>query len=71
MDEQQVATLMEGVTDARDAAIVGLLLHSAFLSELCSLDRDSIRVEKLDGDKVIGIGRVISKGKRSATFWLI
>jgi site-specific recombinase XerD len=69
LDEQQVAILTAGVTDARDAAIIGLLLHSGLrLSELCSLDRDSIRVDKLDGNKVIGVGRVIGKGQKERDF---
>jgi site-specific recombinase XerD len=69
LDEQQVATLTTGVTDARDIAILSLLLHSGLrLSELCSLDRDSIRVEKLEGNRVIGVGRVIGKGQREREF---
>lgn len=69
LDEQQVATLMAGVADARDAAIIGLLLHSGLrLTELCSLDRDSIKVEKLGGNKNIGVGRVIGKGQKERDF---
>jgi site-specific recombinase XerD len=49
LTEEQIAALKQGVTDSRDAAIIALLLHSGLrLSELCSLDRDSIKVEQLD-----------------------
>jgi integrase/recombinase XerD len=60
------------VTDARDSAIIGLLLHSGLrLSELCSLDRESIKVEKVEGgsgNKVIGVGRVLGKGRKERDF---
>jgi site-specific recombinase XerD len=71
LDEQQIAVLKEGVTDPRDAAIIALLLHSGLrLSELCSLNRDSIKVEQLDlhSGKVVGIGQVVGKGRKEREF---
>ena len=72
LSEVQLAILAEGITDARDAAIIGLLLHSGLrLSELCSLDRDSIKVGPIggrDSSKVIGIGRVVGKGLKEREF---
>jgi site-specific recombinase XerD len=72
LNEKQVAVLTEGITNTRDAAIVGLFLHSGLrLSELCSLDRDSIKVSKIgsnDGNKVLGIGRIVGKGQREREF---
>ena len=72
LSEEQLAVLTEGITDARDAAIIGLLLHSGLrLSELCSLDRDSIKVGPItanDKTKVIGIGRVVGKGQKEREF---
>ena len=72
LSEKQVALLTEGITNTRDAAVVWLFLHSGLrLSELCSLDRDSIKVGKIgshDGNKVIGIGRIVGKGQREREF---
>lgn len=71
LNEEQIVALKDGVTDPRDAAIIALLLHSGLrLSELCSLDRDSINVEKLDarGGRVVGVGRVIGKGQKEREF---
>lgn len=72
LTEQQLAVLTEGIEDARDAAIIGLLVHSGLrLSELCALDRDSIKVERVDAGsagKVVGIGRVVGKGNKEREF---
>ena len=70
LNENQIATLVEGIDDARDAAIIGVLLHSGLrLSELCSLNRDSIRVEHLgSANKVVGVGRVLGKGQKERDF---
>jgi len=72
LTDEQLAVLAEGVTDPRDAAIIGLLLSSGLrLSELCSLDRDSIQVGPIiahNAGKVIGIGRVVGKGNVEREF---
>lgn len=72
LSDEHIATLITGVTDSRDVAIIGLFLQSGLrLSELCSLNRDSIRVEKLDRGakgRVIGVGRVIGKGQKEREF---
>jgi site-specific recombinase XerD len=72
LDEKEVAILTEGIDNARDAAVIGLLLHSGLrLSELCSLNRDCIRVEHLDASadgKVVGVGRVRGKGRKERDF---
>ena len=72
LSEKQLVELTKGITDARDAAIIGLLLHSGLrLSELCSLDRDSIKMGPIsshDKSKIIGIGRVVGKGKTEREF---
>jgi site-specific recombinase XerD len=72
LSEEQLAVLTEGISDPRDAAIIGLLLHSGLrLSELCSLDRDSIKVGPIsahDSTKDIGIGRVVGKGQKEREF---
>jgi site-specific recombinase XerD len=72
LDEKQVAVLAEGIDSARDAAIIGLLLHSGLrVSELCSLNRNSIAIEHLDanlGGKVVGVGRVLGKGRKEREF---
>jgi site-specific recombinase XerD len=70
--EKQAAILSEGISNARDAAIIGLLLHSGLrLSELHSLNRDSIKVESTanhSGRGVIGVGRVVGKGQKEREF---
>jgi integrase/recombinase XerC len=65
-----VQTLLEGVENARDKAILALLVSSGLrLSELCSLDRESIEVQQLDSaGKVIGVGRTIGKGEKEREF---
>jgi len=46
LEDDQVDVLTQGITDTRDAAIIGLLLNAGLrLSELCSLD--PIRTEAL------------------------
>jgi len=72
LNENQISALMEGIDDPRDVAIIAVLLHSGLrLNELCSLNRDSIRVEHLGGalsSKVIGVGRVLGKGSKEREF---
>ena len=41
------------------------------MSELCSLNRNSIAIEHLDanlGGKVVGVGRVLGKGRKEREF---
>jgi site-specific recombinase XerD len=69
LTDEQVTVLMDGVDSARDKAIFGLLLGSGLrLSELCSLDRDSIDVEHMPGSGVVGVGRVTGKGNKEREF---
>jgi integrase/recombinase XerD len=72
LSEEQVETLTHGIDNARDRAIIGLLLNSGLrVSELCSLDRDSVRVEHLSPEpngKVVGVGRVMGKGDKEREF---
>lgn len=72
LDEKQLAVLAKGIDNVRDAAIIGLLLHSGLrLSELCSLNRNSIAIEHLDANpagKIVGVGRVLGKGRKEREF---
>ena len=72
LEETQVEKLTHGNDNLRNAAIIGLFLHSGLrLSELCSLERDSIRVEHFGSratSKVVGVGRVIGKGGKEREF---
>lgn len=72
LSEPELAILTEGVANPRDAAIIALLLHSGLrVSELCSLNRDSIRIHKLNAEpteKVIGVGRIVGKGRKEREF---
>ncbi len=66
LSDEQVAVLMDGVDNARDKAIFGLLLGTGLrISEICSLNRDSIEVEHLPGGGVVGVGRVTGKGGKT------
>lgn len=72
LTEEEVSTLRDGIANSRDQAILGLLLYSGLrLSELCSLNLDSIRVEYLAAgptQQVVGVGRVIGKGSKEREF---
>jgi site-specific recombinase XerD len=69
LTDAQVEVLMDGVDNARDKALFGLLLGSGLrLSEFCSLDRDAIEVEHLPGGGVVGVGRVMGKGNKEREF---
>lgn len=72
LTEEQLEILINGIGNPRDQAIIALLLHSGLrVAELCSLDRDSIRVEILSpapGGKVVGVGRILGKGSKEREF---
>jgi integrase/recombinase XerD len=72
LSEPEIATLTDGVVNLRDAAIIALLLHSGLrVSELCSLNRDSISIHKLTSDpneRIVGVGRIVGKGRKEREF---
>jgi integrase/recombinase XerD len=72
LSEPEISTLMEGVVSPRDAAMIAVLLHSGLrVSELCSLDRDSISIHKLNSepsDQIVGVGRIVGKGRKEREF---
>jgi len=73
VDEQTLASLVEGITDSRDRAIVLLFLYSGLrLSELQHLNKDTITLKRRtlpDGTfDYIGIGEVVGKGGKRRTF---
>ena len=72
LDDAAIEKMRSGLKTPRDRAIFALLLNSGLrVSELCSLDRDSIRVEHPasgEGGRVIGVGRVVGKGNREREF---
>lgn len=72
LSEPEISTLTEGVGNPRDAAIIALLLHSGLrVSELCSLDRDSISIHKLNpepAEQIVGVGRIVGKGRKEREF---
>jgi len=72
-DEQVLDALVAGISNARDRAIVMLFRSSGLrLSELTSLNRDSIGVENtilpFGGYRVLGVGRVTGKGNKEREF---
>jgi site-specific recombinase XerD len=73
IDDSVLATLIEGITDVRDKAVVLLFLYSGLrLSELGQLDKTtiSLRRQKLsDGSsQYFGAGEVIGKGNKKRSF---
>jgi site-specific recombinase XerC len=71
-DSRTLDTLISGITNTRDRAIVMLFRSSGLrLSELVSLDRESIRMEETVlpvGKRVLGVGRVTGKGGNERDF---
>jgi site-specific recombinase XerD len=70
VDDSSAELLLEGVTDPRDRAIVATLFSTGLrISELVSLDIDSISIEEEPGAKHrLGVGRVIGKGNKERIF---
>jgi site-specific recombinase XerD len=73
VDDSVLATLVEGITDKRDKAIVLLFVYSGLrLSELRQLDKDTIvprRRKSPDGTvQYFGTGEVMGKGRRRRQF---
>ncbi len=73
IDDNILATLVDGITDARDRAIVLLFIYTGLrLSELRQLDKDTItgRKRKLpDGTfEYFGTGEVVGKGRKRRLF---
>jgi integrase/recombinase XerC len=71
--EQVLDAMVAQITDARDRAILMLFRSSGLrLSELASLDRDTIQIEDMtlpfDGHRVLGVGRVNGKGGKEREF---
>jgi site-specific recombinase XerD len=72
-DDTTLATLVDGIADERDRAIVLLLLYSGLrLSELRQLDKTSITVRRRqmpDGSaQYFGSGEVVGKGRKRRSF---
>lgn len=67
-----IDALLEVIDNTRDRAIVRLFVSTGLrLSELASLNRDSIRVEQLEqaaGIRILGVGTVIGKGGKEREF---
>jgi site-specific recombinase XerD len=73
VEDNVLATLVDGITDVRDRAIVLLFVYSGLrLSELCQLNKDTIvprRRTAPDGTvQFFGQGEVIGKGRRRRQF---
>jgi site-specific recombinase XerC len=72
VSDEILDALLAGISSARDRAIILTFVSSGLrLSELVSLDKDSLRVESLpQGQKVrvLGVGRVIGKGNKEREF---
>lgn len=73
VEDNALATLVGGITDVRDKAIVLLFVYSGLrLAELCQLNKDTIvsRKRKMrDGqDRYFGTGEVVGKGRKRRRF---
>jgi site-specific recombinase XerD len=73
VDDDVLASLVDGITDIRDKAIVLLFIYSGLrLSELRMLDKDTMtyprRVLPTGKTEVYGIGEVVGKGGKRRTF---
>ena len=73
VEDNTLATLVAGITDIRDRAIVLLFLYSGLrLSELCQLNKDTIASRKRkapDGTvSYLGTGEVMGKGRKRRRF---
>jgi site-specific recombinase XerD len=73
VEDNVLATLIDGITDIRDKAIVLLFVYSGLrLSELCQLNKDTIvprRRKAPDGTvQFFGVGEVLGKGRKRRQF---
>ena len=73
VDDNVLASLLDGITDLRDRALVLLFVYSGLrLSEMRSLDRTTIEVKREllpDGSyKYLGVGKVTGKGDKQREF---
>jgi site-specific recombinase XerD len=73
VDQSVLDTLVNAVDNERDKAIIMLFLSTGLrLSELVSLNRNSIQVERLEQPagciRILGIGTVIGKGGKEREF---
>jgi site-specific recombinase XerD len=73
VEDNTLATLVDGITDVRDRAIVLLFVYSGLrLSELCQLNKDTIvprRQKTPDGTaQFFGTGEVLGKGRKRRQF---
>jgi integrase/recombinase XerC len=73
VEDDALATLVDGITDIRDKAIVLLFVYSGLrLAELCQLNIDSVttrRRQSPDGSvQYFGGGEVIGKGRKRRQF---
>jgi site-specific recombinase XerC len=62
-----VDRLLAGIASVRDRLLLRVFLATGLrLSELCSLDRDTIKAEVTElatGRRVLGVGRIVGKGQ--------
>lgn len=73
VEDNALATLVDGITDVRDKAIVLLFVYSGLrLAELCQLNKDTILSRKRrtpDGqEQYFGTGEVMGKGRKRRPF---
>jgi site-specific recombinase XerC len=73
VEDNALATLVDGITDVRDKAIVLLFIYSGLrLAELCQLNKDTIVSRKRrtpDGqEQYFGTGEVMGKGRKRRHF---
>jgi site-specific recombinase XerD len=66
-DPRVVERLLTGITSVRDRLLLRVFLATGLrLSELCSLDRETIKAEVTElatGKRVLGVGRIVGKGQ--------
>lgn len=75
VEDNALATLVDGITDVRDKAIVLLFIYSGLrLAELCQLNKDTIVSRKRrtpDGqEQYFGTGEVMGKGRKRRHFMI-
>jgi site-specific recombinase XerD len=73
VEDQTLATLVEGITDLRDLAMVQLFLYTGLrLKELWKLNKDSITIRRCqvqDGSfQYFGFGKIVGKGDKLREF---
>src|SRR5581483_4291115 len=73
VEESTLSSLLNGITNVRDRALIGLFLASGLrLSEVYQLDKTSIaRIQRKMPDgtiRILGTGEVVGKGRKKRTF---